>query len=96
MANKRDIKKDINFLAEEIIQTSFLQYYLRKNTEEENEVITRVIEDTVALRNELIYKVNHPELKAENQSVKSYYTDLLSVMIEYAEKVFGKLDKQDN
>jgi vacuolar-type H+-ATPase subunit D/Vma8 len=95
MANKRDIKKDINFLAEEIIQTSFLQYFLKKNSDEENESISKTIEDTVALRNELIYKVNHPELKSDNQSVKSYYTEISSVMIEYAEKVLGNLGIKD-
>jgi hypothetical protein len=95
MASKKDLKKDINYLTEEVIQTCYLQYYLKQNKEEAKAAITQVIEETVDLRNNLINKLNHPEMKPDNISAKRWHSDLLNVMIKHAEDAFEKLEKQD-
>lgn len=93
MASKKDIKKDINFLAEEVIDTCFLHYYLKQNNEEERLIINQIIEDTVSLRNELLYKINHTDEKPEDMSVKAWFSEIFNKMVNHADEVFGKLEK---
>ncbi len=96
MASKKYLKKDINFLTEEIIETCFLHLYLKQNNEEEKEKINGLIEETIALRNELLYKINHPSGDLKGASLKKWYTDILQEMIAKTDEVFLKLGQLEN
>ena len=92
MANIRDLKKDINFLMEEVIETCFLHYHLKGNDKKEKEKIDQIIDEIILKRNELIQKVNNPDLKEGKQPGKKYYTDIISDMVKKAEESFEKLN----
>ncbi len=91
MASKKDLKKDINFLTEEVIETCFLHYHLHQNKEEIKPVIDEVIEDTISLRNEMINKINHPDESLKGKSMKSWYSGILSDMMKKTDESFEKL-----
>jgi hypothetical protein len=95
MASKKDLKKDINFLTEETIEICFLHYYLKQNQEEEKIRINTMIEETIALRNELLNKINHPSENLDGKSMKAWYADILKEMMEKTDYVFEKLGQLD-
>lgn len=91
MASKKDLKKDINFLTSEVIETCFLHYHLSHEKEEIKPVIDEVIEDAVKLRNELMYKINHPEDGLRGSELKSWYNEIQKEMMKKTDDAFEKL-----
>jgi hypothetical protein len=95
MASKKDLKKDINFLTEETIEICFLHYYLKHNQEEEKIRINTLIEETIALRDELLNKINHPSDNLDGKTIKAWYADILKEMMAKTDEVFEKLGQLD-
>jgi len=92
MANKRDIKKDINYLTGEVIADCFLYMHIHEGKNEEKAV--EIVNAIVNLRNSLMEKVNHlPEgLKGKQVKVhyRTIYNELLAGMDEQLQ-VLSKL-----
>ncbi|MFW5687420.1 MAG: hypothetical protein ACOCXV_00690 [Bacteroidota bacterium] len=93
MASKREIKKDINFLTNEVLETCSLHYHLKPNKEEIVPQIHEIMEETLALRNELIYKVNHPDKNLKGGELHAWYAQLLNQMMQKTDEVFEKLGR---
>lgn len=91
MASKKNLKKDINFLTNEVIETCFLHYHLSHEKEEIKPVIDEVIEDAVNLRNELMHKINHPEEGLKGGKLKSWFNEIQSEMMKKTDDAFEKL-----
>ena len=91
MASKKDLKKDINFLTSEVIETCFLHYHLSHEKEEIKPVIDEVIEDAVSLRNELIQKINNPDEGLRGRELKAWYNEIQSQMMKKTDDAFEKL-----
>ncbi len=91
MANIRDLKKDINFLMEEVIETCFLHYHLRGENPEKREAIDQIVDDIIVTRNELIQKINNPEVDRVKRPDKKYYSDIFNEMMQKADEAFEKL-----
>jgi hypothetical protein len=91
MATKRDLKKDINFLTEEIIEACFLHQHFKKDQEGEVERINLLIEETVSLRNDLLFKINHPTEQLQGSKLKAWYNDILGQMMQKTDDVFDQL-----
>ena len=62
MANKRSLKKDIDYLVYEVVSDCFTVMSVKPA--DKGEELAEVISDAVILRNELIARVNHPDGKA--------------------------------
>jgi type III secretion system FlhB-like substrate exporter len=79
MANKRDIKKDINHMAYEVLSEcfSFLEYSPVGNEEK----IYEIMQQAVALRNELIYKANHTS-NLDKKQVKNHFRKITEELYE--------------
>ena len=91
MANIKYLKKDINFLMEEVIETCFLHYHLRGEKPEKREEIDQIIDDIIVTRNNLIHKINNPEVDTEKGPDKKFYNDILNEMMQKADEAFEKL-----
>lgn len=91
MANIKYLKKDINFLMEEVIETCFLHYHLNGETPEKREEIDQIIDDIIVTRNNLIHKINNPEVDAGKGPNKKFYNDILNEMMQKADEAFEKL-----
>ncbi|MCK5171570.1 MAG: hypothetical protein KAQ75_16955 [Bacteroidales bacterium] len=77
MASCRDIKKDINFLANQMINEcfSFMEYSPVNNQEN----VLDILHDVEQLRRNLLYKVNNP---SENGSIKEHYRIIITEMYD--------------
>jgi hypothetical protein len=78
MANRRDIKKDINFLSKQVINEcfSFMEYSPVQNQEN----LLEILHDAEIIRRNLLYKVNHPPEDAKN--LKNYYKNVIDELYE--------------
>lgn len=74
MANIRNLKKDINYLTDEVIIQAY--FCMDQDPKAENEEVWKVINDVVDLRNEMIARANHPDGKDNPKLVKAFYKQL--------------------
>jgi hypothetical protein len=85
MASIRLLKKDINKLAFELLQECFA--YRHYSDELSEDKFDEVIKKLVLLRNDLIFRTNHPENDAESPSLKEHYKQVQLDLLELAEVV---------
>ncbi len=80
MASVRELKKDINFLASELITEAYVKQLLKDDVD--NDKIAQVMVDAIEFRNELVKRSNHPDGKSNPKMVKAFYTQLRKNMME--------------
>lgn len=88
MASLRRIKKDIEYLVNEVIYDCYVALYFNQEKKDE---IFGVVEDAVALRNELVEMANHPAEKHNKSLVKKHYAFVRNELMERIDGLFGKL-----
>ena len=71
MASIRRIKRDIDFLANEVISDCYMALYFNDGAKREQ--IVAVIEEAVEFRNELFVRANHPADKKNKSLVRKHY-----------------------
>ncbi len=91
MASIKDLKKDINYLIDEIIGNCFLFYYVAEKNKREK--IEDMIEDVVQFRNKMIDKVNNPPEDFNKKTRKSYYREIHNDLISKTNEAFEKLNQ---
>jgi hypothetical protein len=92
MASRRNLKKDISYLTFELISESFV--YEEFHPETSPDQITDVISEIINYRNDIVYKVNHPDKKKDTETVKKYYQNIVKEMYEKFVGTLDKLNKQ--
>lgn len=87
MASCRDIKKDINFLADQMLNEcfSFMEYSPVNNQEN----VLDILHDVEQLRRNLLYKVNN---SPENGSLKEYYRAIIDELYDVNMKLLEELN----
>ena len=90
MANKRNLKKEINFLAEELVTNCFLSsaFISGDKDEEFNELIGRILD----MQGEFISRVSHPNGTKNPKLVKSYYKTLIAEFDKNVGEILIELD----
>ena len=88
MASLRRIKKDIEYLVNEVIYDCYVALYFNQEKKDE---IFGVVEDAVALRNELVEMANHPAEKHNKSLVKKHYAFVRNELMERIDGMFEKL-----
>jgi len=91
MANKRDLKKDIDYLVYEVVSDCFTVMTVK--SDEKADKITEVVSDAVKLRNDLFARVNHPDGKKNPGMVKSYYTSIRLDLIKGIDSLFERISE---
>lgn len=90
MASIRLLKKDINNIAFDLLQECFS--YRRYSEDLAEDKFDEVIKKLVMLRNDLIFRTNHPENDAESTSLKEHYKQVQLDLLDLA-KVVEELKK---
>ena len=85
MASIRLLKKDINKLAFNLLQECFSYKHYSSDLSEDR--FDEVIKKLVFLRNDLIFRANHPETDAEAATLKAHYKQVQQDLLELAEVV---------
>jgi hypothetical protein len=91
MTTKRRLKKEIDYVVSDLILDcfTFANLYQKPNDEE----IHQIVEGTLILRNELRDLTNHPERRAETESMKSHYDNIAKTLIGGVNEGYEKLGK---
>jgi len=89
MANCRDLEKDINFLAEQIMTEgfSFLEYSPVNNQEN----VLEILHEAEQIRQQLVYRVNHLP-KGTKQEIKKYYKDIVEDLYKLNIELLDRLN----
>ena len=74
MANKRDLKKDINYVLGDIIEAVYVWEYT--NTTKDTKNSEAIIDDTIVVFDELIAKVNAKNVENKKAHFKQINTEL--------------------
>ncbi len=90
MASIKELKKDINFLTSEVVETCLLKLSFDKDANSED--LYNIIEDFIDFRNETIHKLNNPEESDKKASLKKYYNTIFNQFLEKVNLSFEKLN----
>lgn len=90
MASIRDLKKDINYLASEIVTEAYVRKMIFDQIKEED--FKKVVTDAIDFRNDIIAKVNHPDGKDDPKKVKAFFKGIRTEM----DKKFSELVESVN
>lgn len=85
----RELKKDINYLASEILSQGYLKMALMDNVSEKD--IQPIMVDVISMRNDFIARANHPDGKDNKKIVKAYYKSLRKSLMEKAVALLDKI-----
>jgi hypothetical protein len=90
MASIKNLKKDINYLVDEVIGICLLHQYTRGP--EKTQELENLINEMVEYRDSLINKVNNPEVSEGKRKLKAYYKALFDELLEKVNGAFDKLN----
>ena len=88
MANKRNVKKDIEYVTYTVVHDCMA--HLETGNDKTHDAVIKVIANAVNGRNELFYKVNH-QVKGKRVEVRAYYRDIYKALLNNADKMFDDL-----
>ena len=88
MASLRMLKKDIDYLVEEVLADCFLAIYFHP---EKKADVVGLMTQAVDMRNELIFKANNPAEKKNRSLVRKHYSALRHEMFAGIDNIFEKL-----
>ncbi|MHC1704464.1 MAG: hypothetical protein AB9846_11195 [Tenuifilaceae bacterium] len=89
MANKREIKKDVDFLVGEVISDCYT--YLLIHGEKNRDKVIDIIGSVVEKRNELISRINNPDKSFNSKQIKSHYKAVNVDLLAALDESFNKL-----
>jgi len=94
MANKRDLKKDIRFLTEQVIMDS-LEVAASFDKEADKKKVLDIIIELTQQHNELLSRANHPDGKDNPKLVKKHYNTIISDLLDSCNNAYEKLGMID-
>jgi predicted HAD superfamily phosphohydrolase len=90
MASLRKLKRDINYLMDEVVTDSYLSLWFHP---EHKDAIVNVIRDAVDLRNTLYDRANNPIEKKSSSLVRKHYAAVRRDMFEGIDRLFVRLSE---
>ncbi len=94
MASKKDLKKDIHFLVEEVIGTYVLHQEMQDGKGKTTEDLDKEILEMLEFREEMLDRVNQAAANKGDQTIKQYYRSLYQEMMEKVNGMFEKLGEK--
>ena len=92
MASKKELKKDIRYLTEQVIMDA-LEVADTLDNEKDKKKVLDIIVETANLHNQLISRTNHPDGKDEPKLVKNHYNGIMNDLMTACNKAYDKLNK---
>ncbi len=90
MASKKNIKKDINYLTDDLIGTCIMHQNI--GSKKNKEGLNQIIEDILLFRDDLIKEVNNPELPESAKTLRSYYRELYQKLLKKVDETYDKIN----
>jgi len=85
MANKRDLKKDINYVLGDIIEAVYVWEYT--NSDKDTKKSEAIIDDAINTFDDLIAKVNDRSVENKKTHFKAINTELETKGLELIERI---------
>ena len=92
MASKKELKKDIRYLTEQVIIDA-LEVANTLNKEKDKKKVLDIIVEVANLHNQLISRTNHPDGKDDPKIVRSHYNSIMDDLMTSCNKAYEKLNK---
>jgi len=89
MANKREIKKDVDYLVSEVISDCYT--YLMIHGEKNRDNVVEIIGSVVETRNDLIARVNNHNKSFDSKQIKAHYKAINADLLAAIDGSFSKL-----
>jgi len=90
MASIKNLKKDLNYLIDEVIGTCMIHQYTQKDKHEE---LDKIIDEMIEFREKMIIRINNPEVNENGQNLRNYYRTLFDELLEKVNGAFDKLNE---
>lgn len=90
MASVKQLKKDIDYLVEEIVTDCYLSIYFHSD---KKEAIVDVMNKAVELRNDLFARVNNPAEPKNKSLVAKHYAQIRRDMFAGIDALFTELSE---
>ncbi len=90
MASLRKLKRDIDYLMDEVVTDSYLSLYFRP---EHKDGVVKIIQDAVELRNSLYDRANSPVEKKNRSLVRKHYAAVRRDMFTGIDALFVRLSE---
>ena len=90
MASKKSLKKDISFLIDEVLGTCLMRKEL--GNDKHHEEIDNIIAEILLFREEILNKVNNPQLTEAHKNLRSYYRSVYQDLMNKVNESFDKLN----
>ena len=84
MANKRNLKKSINYIAGDLFQECLVLKLIKKT---DNAKVDEVLTDILNMQGEFLARVNHPD----PGNIKGYFRKLYADFGDTVESIIGKI-----
>ena len=93
MASRRNFKKDINFLTNEILMRGIihLNFFGRENSED----VYVIMNEATASRNEYIARINEKLSGKTTKEIKNHYKSIYDDLLDSTHNLLGKIDNLD-
>lgn len=93
MASRRNFKKDINFLTNEILTRGIihLNFFGRENSKD----VYEIMNEAASSRNNYIARVNQKLNDKSAKEIKSYYKSIYDDLLNSTHELLGKIDNLD-
>ncbi len=89
MANKKNLKKDVDFLVSEVVSDCYT--FMLIHGDKNQDKALAIIETMLEKRNELISRINNPENKHDAKAVKAHYKAIQEDLMVAVDDCFTKL-----
>ncbi|MCB8964508.1 MAG: hypothetical protein H6536_05670 [Bacteroidales bacterium] len=91
MANKRNLKKDVDFLVSEVVSDCYT--YMLLNGDKNRDKALSIIESMLEKRNQLVTRINNPEKKDDAKAIKAHYNAIQQDLMTAVDDCFTKLSE---
>lgn len=88
MANLRTLKKDIDYLVEEVLADCYLAIFFHP---EKKDQVLAIMQETVDMRNDLFLRTNNPPEKHNTSLNRKHYAQIRREMFQKIDKLFNDL-----
>lgn len=92
MANKRDLKKDIDMLMSLVLNDCF--FVVEYNQKVDQDAVMEIAADVIRKHREFRKRVNHPDGKDNPKLVKKYYKNLNAEVLAATDEALEKLSAE--
>lgn len=92
MASRKNIKKDIRFVIEQVISDA-LDIGVALEDEKEKQKVLDTIIGLVDLHNELLSRINNPDGKENPKLVKQFFNKIYDDLLEKSNAAYDELNK---